>query len=250
MKGDQMAWMPNAVHKNIRPGSSDPAIDVVGVILHIAVSEGKSLFDYFNGRSGGIESHFYIRRDGTIEQYRSTGYEADANYKANSFYQGGRRKGYVSVETQGMGHGDWTAAQMRSIKRLISWVHAEHDIPLRKAHTPFGGGVGYHSLHPWVWTPVAKSCPGPDRIRQFNNDILPWLANGAKERDINMDRKELIQILDERFGDLKIDDPRKGSKKVFSVGRLLWNQKRILSRIETAVTKIEKRLDDLESERG
>ena len=27
--------------------------------------------------------HFYIRRDGTVEQYRDTAYQADANYQAN-----------------------------------------------------------------------------------------------------------------------------------------------------------------------
>ena len=27
---------------------------------------------------------------------------------------------------------------------------------------------------PGPWTPVAKSCPGPNRIKQFNNILVPW----------------------------------------------------------------------------
>lgn len=247
-----MAWMPEAIHKNIRPGSNDPAIDPIGIILHVAVSEGKTLFDFFKYRSGGIESHFYIRRDGTIEQYRSTGYEADANYKANSFYSGGRRKGFISVETQGMGAGDWTPEQMRSIKALILWASAEHGIPLRVAPGPYSPGVGYHVLYPNHWTPVSKSCPGPDRVKQFNSEIVPWFDHGDKE-DFNMDKQDaekmMRDVIRDEFADARVADPRKGAKKVFSLARLLWNQKRILSRIETSLEGVIERLDNIENDR-
>ncbi len=79
-----MALCPFAVKKLIPPGANDPRIKATQVILHVAVSEGESLYDFFAHRSGGIESHFYVRRDGTIEQYRDTAFEADANYTANS----------------------------------------------------------------------------------------------------------------------------------------------------------------------
>lgn len=168
-----MTLCPFAVHKLIPPGSSDPAIEPRAAILHVDAGGAFSLFDYFKFRSGGIESHFHIRWDGVIEQYRDTGFQADANYKANDFA--------VSIETQGFGNGRWNKRQLASIKRLLSWLHEEHDIPLRKIQHWNGAGVGYHTLFgaPSEWTPVAKSCPGPNRKIQFEKDIVPWMR---KER--------------------------------------------------------------------
>ena len=166
-----MAVCPFAVKKLIPPGSNDPRITATQVILHVAVFEGESLHEFFRDRSGGIESHFYIRRDGTIEQYRDTAYQADANHTANDRA--------VSIETQGMGDGEWTPEQVDAIKRLLLWARDEHKIPLRKCPRHDAAGVGYHVMFgaPGPWTPVAKSCPGPDRVRQFERVIVPWLSS-------------------------------------------------------------------------
>lgn len=173
-----MAWYPKAVRREIAPGANDPAIRVVGAILHVDAGNASSLFNYFNGPSGGIESHFHIRKDGVVEQYRDTGREADANYKANSFLDGDVRKGYVSVETQGLEAGEWTPEQVAAIKALLSWLSATHGFPLRKCRDPRDPGVGFHTLFgaPSAWTPVSKSCPGPDRKRQFERVLVPWFA--------------------------------------------------------------------------
>jgi hypothetical protein len=139
-------------------------------VLHVAVSEAPSLFDYFNGPSGGVESHFYVRRDGTTEQYRDTGFEADAQAQGNPFF--------ISVETQGMGAGEWTPEQLATLKALIAWAHVQHGFPLRIAPGWASPGVGYHSQFP-QWNPNAHACPGVDRIRQFNTIFRPWLAAGG-----------------------------------------------------------------------
>lgn len=169
-----MALCPFAEHKLIAPGSSDPRIKPRVAILHVDAGGAKSLFDYFLRRSGGIESHFHIRWDGVIEQYRDTDWEADANFRANAFG--------ISIETQGFGNGTWNKRQLESIKRLLLWLHETHDIPLVKCPAPFGAGVGYHTLFgaPSDWTPVAKSCPGPNRKVQFEEIIVPWLAEASK----------------------------------------------------------------------
>jgi hypothetical protein len=162
-----MALCPFAEHKLIPPGSNDPAIRPRMAILHIAVTDAWSLFDFFKFRSGGIESHFYITWRGKIEQYRDTEFEADANYRANPFA--------ISIETQGWAGGKWNRAQRRAIKRLLLWLHEEHGIPLRKPGKWYGSGVGYHSQFP-EWSPVAKSCPGAARIAQYIDWLLPWMA--------------------------------------------------------------------------
>lgn len=168
-----MAFYGPAVKKLIKPGSNDPRIHAVGVIFHVAVSEQPSLHGYFDGPSGGIESHFYIRRDGTVEQYRDTDFEADANYKANSFFRDGRTCGFISVETQGMGEGDWTPEQLDSLEALARWAAKEHGFRLERCVGPYSDGVGYHTLFE-EWTPYAgKTCPGPDRVKQFNRVLMP-----------------------------------------------------------------------------
>lgn len=170
-------FMPGAIVKNIRPGSNDPAITPCGVIGHIAVSRSDSLHGLFTD-DGGIESHFYIRTDGTIEQYRSIYYEADAQAAGNSFIRDGKRVGFVSVETEGMGPGTWTAAQIASFQQIVVWVHSESPFPLRKCPAWNEPGVGYHRLFR-EWNPNSHSCPGDARVKQFEDVIVPWLDAGA-----------------------------------------------------------------------
>lgn len=164
-----MALCPFATHKLIAPGSNDPKIRATQAILHVDAGGAASLFSYFRDRSGGIESHFHIKWSGEIEQYRDTAYEADANHLANPRA--------ISIETQGFGNGRWNKRQLRSIKRLLVWLEATHGIPLQVCPAWDAPGVGYHVMFgaPGAWTPVAKSCPGPNRIKQFNKELVPWM---------------------------------------------------------------------------
>jgi hypothetical protein len=169
-----VAICPFATLRLIAPPASDPRIVPRVSILHVDAGNAESLYDYFKNRSGGIESHFHIKRTGEIEQYRDTDFQADANLDANDFA--------VSIETQGFGEGEWTPEQIEAIKRLLRWLSKVHDIPLRKIQRWDGAGVGYHTLFgaPSHWTPVAKSCPGPDRKVQFEKVIVPWMADGGR----------------------------------------------------------------------
>lgn len=161
-----MAIYPKAIVKLI-PSAVDGPIKPRLAILHVAVSEADSLYSYFRDRSGGIESHFYVRYDGTVEQYRDTLLQADANMSANDFA--------VSIETEGLGDGTWTDAQVQSIKDLLSWLHTEHAIPLVVPTKWDGSGVGYHILFMQQWAGGPRSCPGPNRIKQFNDVLVPWM---------------------------------------------------------------------------
>lgn len=174
-------FMPGAIIENIPPGINDPAILPCGVIEHVAVSNSPDIRPVFtDGR--GIESHFYTRFDGTIIQYRSIFFEADANFSGNSFFLNGKRVGFVSVEHEGgvpSGGGTLTAEQLASFKKIVRWVQTQNAFPLRVAPAWNAPGVGYHSLYK-EWNPNAHSCPGPQRIAQFKSDIVPWLARGGK----------------------------------------------------------------------
>lgn len=184
--------MPGVVHKIIPPGVNDPAITPCGVAYHVAVSKALSLFGYFAHRSGGIESHFYVRFDGTIEQYRSIFYQADAQAAGNSFSRGGKLLGFVSVETAGLGPGRWTAAQLDACARIAVWVASQADFPLEQAPAWDKPGLGYHCLFP-EWNPDGHSCPGPRRVRQFHDELLPAIRAAAQpEGDDEMNVMELM----------------------------------------------------------
>jgi len=165
---------PKAVQRLIPPGPNDPPIVPRIAVLHVDAGNAETLYYYFRDRSGGIESHFFIKKDGTVEQYRDIYWQADANLDGNDFA--------VSIETQGYGPGEWTAAQLASIKRLLLWLHNETDIPLKRCTAWDGVGVGYHVMWgaPSHWTPVAKTCPGPDRIKQFEALLVPWMERQSK----------------------------------------------------------------------
>lgn len=167
---------PFAKHMLIPAGSNDPAIVPRVAILHVDAGNAFSLYEYFANRSGGIESHFHVRADGVIEQYRSIYRQADANNLANDFA--------VSIETQGYGDGKWNDLQLASIKRLLLWLNEEAGIPLVKVEEWDGKGVGYHVQFgaPGKWTPVSKSCPGPNRIAQFNDVLVPWMSTALKPK--------------------------------------------------------------------
>lgn len=177
-----MAWYPLATKLPIQPGSNDPPITIIGAILHVDAGNSGNLFNYFNGPSKGIESHFHIPKEGPIQQYRDTAYEADANLKANSFLlANGKRVGFASIETQGLAKGEWNDHQLENIKALLKWLSETHNFPLRVCTSPTSPGVGYHVMWgaPGPWTPIAKDCPGPDRVRQFHEVLTPWFKAGA-----------------------------------------------------------------------
>lgn len=183
-----MALIPFAEHKLIPPGSNDPRITARIGILHVDAGNVYDLHDYFDGPSGGIESHGHIAKDGHLFQYRDTGYQADANLLANDFA--------ISFETQGFGEGEWTDEQLATIKRVMLWAKKAHGIPLRvvtRWDDPVGGW-GYHTLFgaPSPWTPVAKSCPGPDRKKQFHDVLVPWMAEPDQEDDVTPEDIEKI----------------------------------------------------------
>lgn len=162
--------------KVIPPGANDPHLDVIeGVVLHVAVSTAPSLFNFFK-HDGGIESHFYVRFDGTVEQYRDTDYEADAQALGNSWIASdGKRHGFLSIETEGMGPGKWTPHQIAAIKKLLLELAGHYGFPLRKCPGPYEAGVGYHRQFR-AWNPDSHSCPGDGRIRQFHGELMPWFT--------------------------------------------------------------------------
>lgn len=153
------------------------------LIFHSIVGSAEGAYRYFRDATN-LESTFIVTLGGQVWQLMDTTREADANYRANPFA--------VSVETEDSGNPDtepWTAAQLDALTWIAHECHRIHGIPLRRADAWDGSGIGYHVLFgaPGPWTPVRKSCPGRVRIRQFDEVLLPRIAAGGKEVDVNVD---------------------------------------------------------------
>jgi hypothetical protein len=177
-------FYPPAKRRVIPAGANDPVIRPVVVSFHVAATLATSLFLFFRDRSGGIESHLYLLKDGTWEQYRAFDREADAQLGGNSWIARGMRLGSITVEAQGLGLGFYTKAQRRELKKFALWCNHELGIPLQVVTRPnprsiLEGGFGYHSLFQ-EWNTLRKSCPGPRRIAWFRNKFVPWMAEQAK----------------------------------------------------------------------
>lgn len=188
-----MARYPGAIQKPITASKGRQRLTVYNRMnLHVAVSEASSLHGYFN-KSGIPDSHFYVRRDGTVEQYVDTAYRAFADLEGND--------ATISVETQGMGPGGWTPQQRESLARLYAWAVKTHNIARKMAKDskigPSSQGLSWHRLGcdgnfpslPSILagrtqrgggmhysTSRGKVCPGDDRIEQ-----IPGIFNRAMQ---------------------------------------------------------------------
>jgi hypothetical protein len=195
-----MARFPGAIWKPITANKGRKRLTVHNrVNLHVAVSEGSSLHSYFN-KSGIPDSHFYVRRDGTVEQYVDTSMRAFADLEGND--------ATISVETQGMGGGTWTPQQVESLAQIYAWAVRTHGVARRIASDSKPGkssqGLSWHRLGIDGNFPSSgilagrlqrgggmhysqsrgKECPGSDRIQQVPQIFAraEEILDGAKAR--------------------------------------------------------------------
>lgn len=176
-----MGWYPGAVKKPISINYTKRVTTKTCVILHTSASLSSSLHGWFSNQSAKASSHFYIRMDGVVEQYLDTKHISWANASANSRS--------VTIETEGLGNEKWTPAQLESIKKVLKWSCAEHNIPVRQMNSSAASekGIGWHRLGidgnfpssgilrgrnqrgtGEVWSSSrGKVCPGSLRIEQI-----------------------------------------------------------------------------------
>lgn len=179
-----MARYPGAIWRPLTVDKSRWRLVPLRMNCHVAVSEAASLFGYFNGARSRPDSHFYVRRDGTIEQYVDTALVAYADLEGNG--------STISIETQGgvtaTQSEPWTAAQVESLAKLYAWAVRTHGIAVQIADDSKPGksshGLSWHRLgcdgnfpgrplHGRVpggrkySRAFGKVCPGNAKIRQI-----------------------------------------------------------------------------------
>lgn len=159
-----MARYPGATWRPLGT-QTEPRITPTCVVLHTAVSNSQSLFDFFSQEGyTGVESHFYVPASGSydIEQYQDTGHQADAQFDGNAYA--------ISIETWDHADPDhvaWSDWQLDRLAAICAWTHAEHGIPMKKASVDGAvvRGIGYHAQFEF-WNYSHHSCPGSLRIAQ------------------------------------------------------------------------------------
>lgn len=164
-----MSLYHGARHRLIPANYRQPRIVPRAVIAHSAAGMGSLYHWWLNPASRGLESHFWVSFGGLVEQYVDTQVRADANGQANSYA--------VSIETESSIQATerWSAPQAAAIVSLIVWLCRTHRVPPALMASPTGSGLAWHIQFgaPGPWTGVAKSCPGPARIRQYRAEIVP-----------------------------------------------------------------------------
>lgn len=194
-----MAWYPNAIKKEITYHRK-PMSEYNRVNLHVAVSEGDSLYNLFN-RPNQVCSHFYVRKNGVVEQYVDTRFRAAADLEGND--------ATISIETAGgVKNADtekWTSDQVKSLAALWAWIRDTHNLEnklatsskigneskglswhrlgvdgnfpalpdMRAGRTQRGGGMRYSNAR-------GKLCPGGGKILQIEE--IFELANKKEDK--------------------------------------------------------------------
>ena len=191
-----MALMPGALYKPIARHNTGALMAAYNrVNVHVAVSEASSLFATFSLAVNC--SHFYVRKDGVIEQYMDTRFRSKADKDGND--------ATISIETQGgvfNAQGEpWTAAQVAAIARIFAWSVATHGIKEQLATSSALGeaskGLSWHRLGVdgnfpalpsilagrkqrgggmYYSTSTGKICPGDAKIQQIPSILGQALA--------------------------------------------------------------------------
>lgn len=183
---------PFAVWRPLPENETQTKIRPRKILYHSAVSYGAlTLWNYFNSEGKNMESHFYVRLDGVIEQYINIFVKANANVDADV--------DAVSIETADNGSPDtqpWNDLQLEAMVRLSRWIMSEApDILPQIIPEPNGAGLGYHQMFmnpitgnsPWS-NARFKTCPGRARIDQF-----PMLVDMVlSEEDEPMAKPEML----------------------------------------------------------
>lgn len=163
-----MARYPDAVWKPLLTRKRREMTSPKRINLHTAVSNSKSLYGYFSTNTRGVYSHFYIRKDGVVEQYMDTKYRAVCDYQGNP--------DTISIESWDGATAnipEWNAAQLAALAKLVRWIMNTHPtIPRKLASSNRKSGTESHGL-----SSHRLGVPGYMKYSVANGGLLYTLSN-------------------------------------------------------------------------
>lgn len=166
-----MAWYPDAVRKQLTvPNRARNKVAMPAprrINHHTAVSNASSLAwagdippgksgyraNFFNTTgAGGVFSHFYVTRDGVVEQMQDTAYRAACDLDGNADTISietwdGYKTGYPGYWRTDTDVPPWTPEQVAAIAKLDAWILRTHPtIPAKLATDNRRAGTTSHGL--------------------------------------------------------------------------------------------------------
>jgi hypothetical protein len=161
-----MAWFDCATKRQISNNIGGNLSSQRGLVLHHQAGNG-SLYGFFNNPSAQVSAHFWVGKNGTIEQYVDTARVSWHGRDLNS--------NWVGVETEGCPGGkdeDLTEAQIAALARLYAEGARRHGWPNQLASSNGGRGFGYHRMA------VNTACPCDRRLNK-RSEILKRAFGGS-----------------------------------------------------------------------
>lgn len=161
-----MAWFDCATKRQISTNLGGNLSSQRGLVLHHQAGNG-SLYSFFNNPASKVSAHFWVGKNGTIEQYVDTARVSWHGRDLNS--------NWVGVETEGCPGGkdeDLTEAQIAALARLYAEGARRHGWPNQLASSNGGRGFGYHRMA------VNTACPCDRRLNK-RSEILKRAFGGA-----------------------------------------------------------------------
>lgn len=119
--------------------------------------------------------------DGVAFQWQGVLWQADAQFEANNWCN--------SIETSDGGHyptPEWTDKQVQKLIEIGAWWCKNTGNPPEIAKSYDGRGLGYHQLFA-PWNQDAHNCPGPKRVAQFRELIVPGVQKAMDQIDPPVD---------------------------------------------------------------
>jgi hypothetical protein len=138
-----------------------------GLVLHVQVGDG-SLYGWFDDPGSEVSSHWWVAKDGRVEQYVDADTESWAQAAGNGTYN--------SVETEGLPDQALTADQINSLAKLYRWGHDTYGWRLALSDTVGQLGFAWHGMGGVDWG-NHPDCPGDLRL-SARTEILR-IAAGA-----------------------------------------------------------------------
>lgn len=141
--------------------------EVRGLVVHIMAGYLEGSQSWFNNPKSQASSHFGTGKDGQLRQWVDT--------KNRAWAQGSGNRTYLSIENEGFGGDELTAAQLEQVAQVFAWVCREYKVPCQLAKSVGDKGLAYHALGGAAWG-GHTSCPGSKIVAQ-----LPKIVKRAKE---------------------------------------------------------------------
>lgn len=163
-----MPWFDCAARRQIGANTGGTLTPNLGLVLHHAVANG-SLWNFFNSPSAQVSAHFWVAKDGRIEQYADSDRVTWHGKSLNSRYCGVETEGC----TQGPAYAEpMTDAMIDALARIYAEGMRRHGWANAKANADGQKGLGYHRMA------VQTACPCDVRLNQ-RDEILRRAGGGG-----------------------------------------------------------------------